>query len=212
MSPFRCGARLLSSGLSGSEGLENLLRSRKSRTGLTRLALFLTALVTMLPRSHATTGEPEDELRSAIVLSFLRYSAWSDRVAENSPLTVGVVGRSSFPQVLRRALEGESANSHPIRVLDLTTAGNPPCCQVIYVATGKSAEIRSALQRTRACRALTIGEDDRFLEYGGAVNLLIVDGHMSFEVSLEALDRSGVEISSKLLRFGQIRGKVRPAP
>jgi hypothetical protein len=45
------------------------------------------------------------------------------------------------------------------------------------------------------------------LDSGGAVNLLVIDGHMSFEVSLEALDRSGVSISSKLLRFGQIRSR-----
>ena len=59
-----------------------------------------------------------------------------------------------------------------------------------------------------ASHALTIGEADRFLDYGGAVKLLIVDGHMSFEVSPAALDRAGVSISSKLLRYGQV--KLRP--
>jgi prepilin-type processing-associated H-X9-DG protein len=52
-----------------------------------------------------------------------------------------------------------------------------------------------------------VGETDRFLDYGGAVNLLLVDGHMGFEVNLEAVKRCGVEISSTLLRFGQIRRK-----
>jgi hypothetical protein len=36
---------------------------------------------------------------------------------------------------------------------------------------------------------------------------MIVDGHMSFEVSLEALDRAGLSISSKLLRYGQVKAR-----
>jgi hypothetical protein len=62
-----------------------------------------------------------------------------------------------------------------------------------------------ALQNAAAAHALTIGENKEFLHWGGAVRLLVVDGHMSFEVSLDALERSGVSISSRLLRFGQVR-------
>jgi len=39
-----------------------------------------------------------------------------------------------------------------------------------------------------------------------------MDGHMAFEVSLETLGRAGIEVSSKLLRFGQIRGRSKGRP
>ena len=77
------------------------------------------------------------------------------------------------------------------------------------MATDNNNEVRQTLAGLRTSHALTIGETNRFLEYGGAVNLLFVDGHMSFEVNLEALDRAGVSISSTLLRYGQV--KARPA-
>jgi hypothetical protein len=76
---------------------------------------------------------------------------------------------------------------------------------LIYVATAKTSEIQQVIQSVRSVHTLTIGEDDKFLDYGGAVNLLLIDGHMGFEVSLDSLNRSGVEISSKLLRLGEIR-------
>jgi hypothetical protein len=68
------------------------------------------------------------------------------------------------------------------------------------------------LQAFSSEHVLTIGETDGFLEQGGAVNLFLMDGHMAFEVSLGTLTRSGVEISSKLLRFGQIRDLKRGRP
>jgi hypothetical protein len=157
--------------------------------------------------------DPEDDLKSAIVLSFLRYSEWRRGGSSAAPLTIGVVGRASLIQALRKSVDGKSFQGRPIRVVDLRGVSELRPCQVVYVATDDSAEIRQALAVARGAGALAIGEDDHFLDLGGAVNLLTLDGRMTFEVNLSALERSGVAVSSKLLRFGHIweRGKVRPA-
>jgi hypothetical protein len=165
------------------------------------------ALLGLLAGYCAATSDPEDELKSAIVLSFLRYSEWPHGASYDAPLTVGVVGRSSFAQVLRRALDGKVVNNRSIRVLELKSAAEPRGYEVLYVASDRTAEIKQALAEARSTHALTVGESDQFLDEGGAVNLLLVDGHMSFEVSLQALAGAGVEISSKLLRYGQIKGR-----
>ena len=75
------------------------------------------------------------------------------------------------------------------------------------ITTTRSARLWQACALSHT---LTIGESDRFLEYGGAVNLFFVDGHIGFEVSLAALDRAGVSISSTLLRYGQVKARPRP--
>lgn len=168
-------------------------------------------LISLLAGSAYGVGapEPEDELRSATVLSFIRHT---ERLqgADTGPITVGVVGRPSMIRVLRRTLDGKVVNNRAIRIVNATSPAELNSCQVLYVATDNNKEVRQALAGMRGSHALTIGETSRFLEYGGAVNLLLVDGHMSFEVSLDALDRAGVSISSTLLRYGQVRAR-RPA-
>jgi len=179
--------------------------------GTTIRSLLAVLLLAILPVRFATASEPPsepvDEIKSAIVLSFLRYSEWPEPAPAGQPITVGVIGRASLLPVLRRALEGKLVNSRPVRILEVKTLSDPHCCQVIYLATGKTAEIQQALAGARSAHALTIGEADKFLEYGGAVNLILLDGRIGFEVSLEALGRSGVAISSKLLRYGQVKGR-----
>ena len=125
----------------------------------------------------------------------------------SGPITVGVRAAGDV-NMLRQTLEGKTANNRAIRIVDVKKSGDLRACQVLYVASDNNNEIRETLASLGASHALTIGEADRFLEYGGAVKLLIVDGHMSFEVSPAALDRAGVSISSKLLRYGQV--KLRP--
>jgi hypothetical protein len=155
--------------------------------------------------SGPAAGEAQDELKSVIVKNFLRYSTWPETAPPNGPITVGVLGRSSFAQVLHEFLDGKSVNGRTIQIVELRPNSDPRRCQLIYVATAKTSEIQQVIQSVRSVHTLTIGEDDKFLDYGGAVNLLLIDGHMGFEVSLDSLNRSGVEISSKLLRLGEIR-------
>jgi len=150
-------------------------------------------------------GEPEDELKAAIVLSFLRYGEWPQPLAPNAPFTVGVFGRSSFADALKRMVENKPVDQHAVRIIQLKSAAEVQGCQVVYFASEKAPDIQVIVQSALAGRTLTIGESKDFLNLGGAVNFLVVDGHMSFEVSLEALERTGVAVSSKLLRFGQIR-------
>jgi hypothetical protein len=169
------------------------------------MKLAFTALLALPLVCPGRAGDGEDELKSATVLSFLRYSTWPETARTNDAFTVGVVGRPSFARILGGLLEGKSVNGRAVRLVELRPGADPRCCQLIYFATDKKSEIEPALQVVISSHALTIGEADRFLDYGGAVNLLLIDGHMGFEVNLDALERSGVDISSKLLRLGQIR-------
>jgi len=176
-----------------------------------RLVALLALAVSILPRAGAA-GDPEDELKAAIVLSFLRYGEWPKQAGTSSPLTVGVYGRPSFADVLRQTFAGKAVEDRPVRLIELKNPADGAACQIVYFATiARDAEIKSVVQSQQYSHVLTIGEDKDFLNIGGAVNLLVVDGRMTFEVSLSALERNGVNISSRLLRFGQIRNTKKGA-
>ena len=164
-------------------------------------------LVVLLAGFAAGAADPEDELKAATVLTFVRHTVWLQG-APRGPITIGVMGRPSMIRTLQRSLDGKTANNRAIRIVDARAAAELTSCQVLYVATDDNNAVRQTLAVVRTSHPLTIGETGRFLEDGGAVNLLLVNGHMSFEVSVEALDRAGVSISSTLLRYGQV--KVRP--
>ena len=171
-----------------------------------RVSVFVTLALCISPCvCPGTPGDGEDELKSATVLSFLRYSTWPGNPRPNEALTVGVVGRPSFAKALGGLLEGKSVNGRAIRLVELKPGADIRCCQLIYFATGKKTEIQQVLQNAGTIHTLTIGEDDKFLDFGGAINLELIDGHMGFEVNMEALGRSGVDISAKLLRLGRLR-------
>jgi hypothetical protein len=184
-------------------------------SGRSHLGRFATVLSLLAVSAISLRGgaEAEEELKCAAVLAFVQNASWTEPLAPNAPITVGVVGRVAFFRWLRTTADGKVAKGHPIRVQEVTLPADSHCCQVLYFATDKPADIKPVLQSLASAPVLTIGESDSFLEQGGAVSLFLQDGHMSFEVSMGALGHGGIEISSKLLRYGQIRdlAKARPA-
>ncbi|HXB67527.1 MAG TPA: YfiR family protein [Candidatus Acidoferrales bacterium] len=187
-----------------SIGISAMIRARRGRCWWLTLVL---AAIGSSPGFSSPATTPEDELKSAVILTFLRYSEWPGRAVPDQPLTVGVLGRPGLVAMLRRTLEGKPVNNRTVRVIELKSPFDPQCCQVLFLGSGKASELQQALAGVRSSPVLTIGDSDRFLEYGGAVSLMLVDGHMAFEVNMSALEQSGVAISSKLLRYGQVRGR-----
>ncbi|HUK18753.1 MAG TPA: YfiR family protein [Bryobacteraceae bacterium] len=178
----------------------------------TRTAVAAAVLLPVLVSLSLASADPEDELKAAAVLSFLRYSQLA--VAPGTAVSVGVFGRPAFTEVLARTLESKVIHNRPVRLVSLASTSDLRNCQMIYVASSKVSEVRQIVSAASATHALTIGETGRFLEEGGAINLFLIDGHIGFEVSMDALARSGVAISSSMLRLGQIRdtGRRRLVP
>jgi hypothetical protein len=158
----------------------------------------------------AWTTTPEEMIKSAAVLSFLRYSDWPRSTGVS--LTIGVLGRPSFFQVLHSDLDGKTVNGRTVRVVELKPNPDPHCCQIIYFGVKTSAELKQALTSAHSANVMTIGESEHFIDQGGAINLFIIDDRIGFEASLDALDHCGISIGSNLLRLGQIRNRGKTSP
>ena len=171
-------------------------------------ALCASGLVLALGIALRTSAadEAEDTIKSVAVLNFIRYSTWG---GVPDPLVVGVAGRQGFLDALRATLQNKQISGHTVRVVGVKNAAEAQSCQLLYLATARVAEIQPFLSSPVVTHALTIGETDRFLDIGGAVNLYLTDGHIAFEASLDALDRAGITVSSNLLRVGQVRARGR---
>jgi hypothetical protein len=64
--------------------------------------------------------------------------------------------------------------------------------------------------RAAALPILTVGDYGTFLDEGGIVKLLIIDGRVRFEVDLATAGRVGLRLSSQLLQLAlNVRGGPR---
>jgi hypothetical protein len=177
--------------------------------GLTTCLLAAVVAAQVASPGAVKAADPEDELKAATVLAFLQNAKWPDSETGGAHVTLGVLGRPAFFQLLRRTIEGKPVGGRLVRVVEVRQPVDPHCCQALYIASDRRVESQQALAGAAAGHMLTIGEANRFLDDGGAISVFLVDGHMAFEVSMTALGQCRVAISSKLLRFGRVRDLVK---
>jgi hypothetical protein len=144
----------------------------------------------------------EEDLKAALLLSFLRFTEWPRSVGSEVPIVIGILGQTELYTSISRIAFGKSVQGRPIQVRGIRHPGDQKLCQVVYLGSLSGSKLEEHLAVAREASILTIGEDDRFHQSGGIIQLFVEDGRLSFSVHLSKLASTKLNISSKLLRLG----------
>ncbi len=144
----------------------------------------------------------EEDLKAALLLSFVRFTEWPNNVGPEVPIVIGIVGQSELYNSMSRIAFGKSVQGRPIQVRGIRHPGDQKLCHVVYLGSLSGSKLEEHLSVAREASLLTIGEDDRFHHSGGIIQLFVEDGRLSFSVQLSKLTHTKLNISSKLLRLG----------
>ncbi len=143
----------------------------------------------------------EYDVKAAYLLNFTRYVQWppSAFAHPDSPLVICVIGHDPFRSVLEQTVEGQVTDGHPISIRRRSLASDVGGCHVAFIAPEPEDVHIPLVDQDAAPPILTVGEGTAFARRGGMIGLVIVDATVRFEVDLEAVRRSGLRLSSRVL-------------
>ena len=153
---------------------------------------------------------PEEEIKAAFVYRFLTFVDWPAGMlgSPSSPIVVAVLGADDVADDLRAIAARRRVGQHPIevRLVDERTALEG--ADVVFIGAGASAALPRLAPAAQQRSVLLVTDFANALSRGSVINLVVVDSRMRFEVSLEAAERSGLKLSSRMLALAMW---VRPA-
>lgn len=144
----------------------------------------------------------EYEVKAAYLYNFAKFVTWPGGDS-SSALTVCVMGKDPFGQVLDDAVRSKSVHGRPIAVRRISHGGGPQGCQIVFAGFGEGV-CRDLLARFDWDGILLVGEGDQFVRCGGMIGLALKDERVQFEINTEALAKAHLEVSSKLLQLASI--------
>jgi hypothetical protein len=90
------------------------------------------------------------------------------------------------------------------RIVALANIPRPtPACRVVYVSGASLGDASRAIAGLQGSPVLTISDAGGFTDAGGIAQFLFERGRLRFTIKAEAVQRSGLKMSSKLLILGQ---------
>jgi hypothetical protein len=166
-----------------------------------RLGLLLVALLAPGLAVPADDGSTvlERRVKAALLYRFLNYVEWPEASSAGAPLTIGVVAADALATELAEATAGRVVNARPIvvRVLRPAEVGRADV-HLLFIGRSEASQL-STLLRAVPPGVLIITESDDALQQGSIINLVLIEGQVRFEVSLDSARRRNIRLSARLL-------------
>jgi hypothetical protein len=147
-------------------------------------------------------GPSEDSVKAAYLLRFLNYVDWppASFAGPDAPYVIGVANDDAMLAELQRQAIGRSVNRRPVTVRRVNAGDALAGLHVLFVG-GRNDRARQAalLHQVHAVPVLAVTEADGALEQGSMINFRLIDERLRFEVALDPVKRSGLELNTRLL-------------
>lgn len=160
----------------------------------------LAAAALTFSAAAAVAAPTEYEVKAAFLVNLVRFVEWP--FAEG-PNTIVVIEPNPFGRVLETAAADATL---PVRLAVKTIAPSEPVppCRIVFAGKGAGVAGRDAIA-SADLGTLTVGETEEFLARGGIVRLAVIQGRVRVEINVDAAERSGLRMSSKLMKVATLR-------
>lgn len=153
------------------------------------------------------------DIESAMLFNFTKFVEWPQGALGDtggSPAVVGVIGDDLIAPVLASALRNKTIYGHAIVVLRLKSSADLKGCAVLLVGSADKKEIDRIVGSVGKAPVLTIGEHAQFSRLGGIIAFVRDGNRLCFEINVDAAERAGLQMSSKMLRLAAIWRETPP--
>lgn len=166
---------------------------------------FLLILHLVFPLAGLSQSAEEYQVKAAFLLNFARFVEWppANFTSANDPIHICVLGSDPFGNSLEDVVKNKVAAGRHLQVRHPQSVAEAGGCEMVFMDAHESRD-KAQLARELHWGVLTVGEDRNFAHAGGVVNFITRQNHIAFEINIDAADRAGLRISSKLLSLATI--------
>ncbi len=145
------------------------------------------------------------QLKAVFLMNFAKFVEWPTTAfgSAQSPIAICILGEDPFGRDMDEVVRGQLAGDRTLAVKRLSQVQQEKNCHMLFVSAAEKERMERVLGALRNAPTLTVGEGDDFAAAGGMIGLLIEDNKIRFEVNLDAAERAGLKISSKLLKLAK---------
>jgi hypothetical protein len=177
---------------------------------------MLAALFILVNAPSALGGKPDElpeyEVKAAFLFNFVKFVDWpaGTFASGKSPFVIGVLGDDPFGSALSRVLLGKTANGRRMLARRITRLEEIRGVHLLFVCKSEKDRLAEILGALNTLPVLCVSDTDTAFDRGAAISFAVESGHVVFDVNAEAAGRSGLRISSKLLRVARSVRQIAP--
>ncbi len=166
--------------------------------------LFTLLLYINSPGQAEDRQTSEYNIKAAFLYNFSSFINWPEQSPRhNDEFELCVVGNDPFGKALD-TISGKSVHGSLLTIRRLSSAETSDTCKLIYISKSEAGRYALLLSQIQARPVLTVSDIEEFAVNGGIIRFKLVGNKIRFEINVDAAERAGLKVSSRLLSLATI--------
>jgi hypothetical protein len=153
--------------------------------------LLLTSLFVGKTNAQSTVAAGQ----SIFIYNFTRLIEWPNKDGE---FVIGVLGSNDVAFELGKYTAGKNVGLQKIVVKKFKEVTEITSCNILFIASAKTSKMPEILSKTGSSHTLLVTEKRGGLDAGAAINFILNEDKLKFEIKTSNATKYGLRVNSKL--------------
>ena len=182
-------------------GISTYTRSRRARCLQFGPVAVLAGLV-LASILHAQSAPPSEyQVKAAYIYNFGKFVDWPAEVMSlDNSFNICVLGHNPFDETFGATIAGESIQGKKVAVKIVSRAQDATGCHILFISSSEEARLKEIFAVLERASVLTVSDMPQFTRRGGMIQFVTEANRVRFEVNLTSAERTGLTLSSQLLK------------
>lgn len=145
----------------------------------------------------------ESEVKAAYIERFTRFIDWPDEF-ENKTFKIAVIGENPFNSSLDDLFAETDIKKHNVKLIYTNNLDDITNVNLVFISGSEEKRIKEILKAINKKPILIISDTKGFCELGTHINMYVDENYIRYEINQEALEESGLKVTSLLLASAKI--------
>lgn len=161
--------------------------------------LLMLAAASAAPRAFAAERFEENAVKAAFLYRFTGYVDWPRDALAGPTFTFAVLDSDSVAAELAKLLPRHTVKNLPAQVRQVRSVRDAADAQLLYVGAGYRGDLQDLVEALAPHPVLLVTDRPGALNAGSAINFMLVDQRVRFEISMPAVVRARLWVQPPLL-------------
>jgi hypothetical protein len=177
---------------------------RVRRRAIASLVLAVTFIAAPGISADSGAGAATDvAVKAAFLYNFAKFTEWPV-LTTGAPIVLCVAGDEGVATALVETVREQNISGHPLDVRRAQYTATWRNCHLLFIAEAEAQRSANGLDGIKALPVLTVSDAKSFSQASGIIELYVEGGRMRFAINVDAAERSGLRLSSRLLGLAKV--------
>jgi len=145
----------------------------------------------------------EYEYKAAFIERFTRFVDWPGGI-ESDTFKIAVIGKNPINESLANLFADEKIKNKNVKIIYSDNIVDLAEANLVFISSSEKKRIKEILAFTGKYPILTISDSKGFSAKGVHINMYDDNNYIRYEINQEAIEKSGLKVSSLLLASAKI--------